>query len=191
MSQKVNPKGFRLGEKTQFQTWESIWFSDPKKGKQKYSQLFHEDLTIKEYLKGFFRTFNFYVDKTVICRKINGDIDLISYVYRPAGVLLRQKGPGRSDSFFYANPKEKQLHEGLDQGWIPFSVLKIIGKHILWRFEAPKKGFCPAKGTGHRRHRAHEIQVIPHRQKPLLTPLRRKKALLAQNGGTLSSLKRE
>ena len=73
-------------------------------------------MTIKEYLKGFFRTFNFYVDKTVICRKINGDINLVSYVYRPAGILLRQKGPGRSDSFFYANPKEKQLHEGLDQG---------------------------------------------------------------------------
>lgn len=56
------------------------------------------------------------MDKTVICRKINGDINLVSYVYRPAGILLRQKGPGRSDSFFYANPKEKQLHEGLDQG---------------------------------------------------------------------------
>ena len=74
------------------------------------------------------------MDKTVICRKINGDINLVSYVYRPAGILLRQKGAKgtrQPTSFFYANPKEKQLHEGLDQGWIPFSVLKIIGKHIL------------------------------------------------------------
>lgn len=144
MSQKVNSKGFRLGEKTSFQTWESIWFSDPKKGKQNYSQLFHEDLILKEYIKGFFRSFQFYVDKTIIERKsllslaensnkplsessFNNEIIMTTYVYRPNLRLNSSNTPPSS-------PKEKELHEGLRNGWIPFSILKTVGKSILWRY---------------------------------------------------------
>lgn len=43
MGQKVNPIGFRLGV---IKTWDSQWFAE-----KNYSDLLHEDLKIKQYLK--------------------------------------------------------------------------------------------------------------------------------------------
>lgn len=43
MGQKVNPIGFRLGG---IKKWESQWFSE-----KSYSQLLHEDIKIRNYLK--------------------------------------------------------------------------------------------------------------------------------------------
>ena len=43
MGQKVNPLGFRLGVN---RTWDSRWFADVG-----YSDLLHEDLKIREFLK--------------------------------------------------------------------------------------------------------------------------------------------
>ncbi|MDO9529760.1 MAG: 30S ribosomal protein S3 [Syntrophales bacterium] len=46
MGQKVNPIGFRLGIN---KTWSSQWFAE-----KNYSELLHEDIQIKKYLKGKF-----------------------------------------------------------------------------------------------------------------------------------------
>lgn len=46
MGQKVNPIGFRLGIN---KTWGSQWFAE-----KNYSELLHEDIEIKKYLKGKF-----------------------------------------------------------------------------------------------------------------------------------------
>ncbi len=46
MGQKVNPIGFRLGIN---KTWSSQWFAE-----KNYSELLHEDIKIKKYLKGKF-----------------------------------------------------------------------------------------------------------------------------------------
>ena len=43
MGQKVNPIGLRVGIN---RTWDSRWFAD-----SGYSQLLHEDLRIRDYLK--------------------------------------------------------------------------------------------------------------------------------------------
>jgi small subunit ribosomal protein S3 len=44
LGQKVNPIGFRLGQTT---TWVSKWFAT----KKNYSQLLHEDLSIRKFIK--------------------------------------------------------------------------------------------------------------------------------------------
>ena len=44
LGQKTHPKGFRLGY---IQTWDSRWFAD----KKTYSNLLHEDLKIRDYVK--------------------------------------------------------------------------------------------------------------------------------------------
>jgi small subunit ribosomal protein S3 len=44
MGQKVNPIGFRLGIN---RTWDSRWYAD----RHEYSQLLHEDLKIRDFLK--------------------------------------------------------------------------------------------------------------------------------------------
>jgi small subunit ribosomal protein S3 len=46
LGQKVNPIGFRLGIN---KTWSSQWFAE-----KNYSELLHEDIKIKKYLKGKF-----------------------------------------------------------------------------------------------------------------------------------------
>jgi len=43
LGQKVNPIGLRLGY---IKKWQSIWYTD-----KKYSEVLHEDLQIRKYLK--------------------------------------------------------------------------------------------------------------------------------------------
>ena len=84
---------------------------------------------MKEYIKGFFRSFQFYVDKTIIERKsllslaensnkplsessFNNEIIMTTYVYRPNLRLNSSNKEGSPPS----SPKEKELHEGLRNG---------------------------------------------------------------------------
>lgn len=80
MGQKVNPIGFRLGIN---KTWSSRWFAD-----KNYSQLLHEDIKIREFLKKKF--YHAGVSKIEIERaaekaKIN------IYTARP-GIIIGRKG---------------------------------------------------------------------------------------------------
>jgi len=43
LGQKVNPVGLRLGY---IKKWQSVWFAN-----KKYSEMLHEDLQIRKYLK--------------------------------------------------------------------------------------------------------------------------------------------
>ena len=61
MGQKVNPKGFRVGIITD---WDSNWYAD-----RDYADLLHEDYKIRKYIKN-----NFYVAgivKIEISRTVN------------------------------------------------------------------------------------------------------------------------
>ena len=111
MSQKINPNSLRLGIQ---RSWESVWFSDPNKQKQNYTKLLHEDLIIQNYLKGFFWMFDIYQSNCFIDRKPNGDIQIRVQVYK------HQKGSN-------LGPKENNLKDGLNLGWVPFIVMKTIG----------------------------------------------------------------
>jgi len=80
---------------------------------------------IKQYIKGFFSSFQFYLDKSTIERKVslNGsEISIVSYVHRPLPKGASTKSYGHKGKRLssakpnYFNPKEKQLHQGLLQG---------------------------------------------------------------------------
>ena len=62
--------------------WDSVWFSEPKKGKHLYTRLLHEDQMIQDYTKGLFRSFGFYQQKCIIERKCNQELHITSYVLR-------------------------------------------------------------------------------------------------------------
>jgi hypothetical protein len=71
---------------------------------------------IKQYIKGFFWSFQLYLDKNIIKRKVSlkgSEINIISYVHRPAP---KSRRVSKLQPFSYSNPKEKQLHEGLLSG---------------------------------------------------------------------------
>jgi len=134
MSQKVHPKGFRLRstghlgsltspsvltapEGSHFQkssnlAWDSVWFSEPKKGKHFYTRILHEDQLIQDYTKGFFRSFGFYQQKCVIERKCNKEYHITSYVLRSPKIQ-----PSKMDLLGTRTRQEKILQEGLQQGW--------------------------------------------------------------------------
>lgn len=84
---------------------------------------------IKQYIKGFFSSFQLYLDKSTIERKVslNGsEISIVSYVHRPLPKGASTKSYGHKGKRLssskdrakpnYFNPKEKQLHQGLLQG---------------------------------------------------------------------------
>lgn len=80
MGQKVHPVGFRLGV---IKDWESKWFS--KKG---YSELLHEDIKIKRYIKE--KLYHAGISKIIIERAANkAKIDI--YAARP-GIVIGRKG---------------------------------------------------------------------------------------------------
>jgi len=71
---------------------------------------------IKQYIKGFFWSFQLYLDKCTIERKASlngGTIHITSYVHRPQS---SRRSQSKLEQFSYSNPKEKQLHEGFLQG---------------------------------------------------------------------------
>ncbi len=82
MGQKTNPIGFRLGIT---RTWDSRWFA-----KKNYSDLLHEDLKIRNYLKK--KLYAAGISKIEIERAAN-KIKVNIYSARP-GLIIGKKGSG-------------------------------------------------------------------------------------------------
>ncbi len=82
MGQKVNPVGFRLGIT---RTWDSRWYS-----KRDYSKLLHEDLRLREYLKG--KLYSAGIAKIEIERAAN-KVKINVHTARP-GIVIGKKGAG-------------------------------------------------------------------------------------------------
>jgi small subunit ribosomal protein S3 len=82
MGQKTNPIGFRIGVT---RTWDSRWFA--KKG---YSELLHEDLMIRKYLKK--KLFQAGISKIEIERAAS-KVKVNIYSARP-GLIIGKKGSG-------------------------------------------------------------------------------------------------
>lgn len=82
MGQKTNPIGFRIGVT---RTWDSRWFA-----KKNYSELLHEDLMIRKYLKK--KLFQAGISKIEIERAAN-KVKVNIYSARP-GLIIGKKGSG-------------------------------------------------------------------------------------------------
>ena len=80
MGQKVNPIGFRLGG---IKTWRSEWFSE-----KNYSELLHEDLKIRKFLKG--KLYHAGISKIGIERAAN-KAKVNIHAARP-GIIIGKKG---------------------------------------------------------------------------------------------------
>ena len=80
MGQKVNPIGFRIGG---IKTWRSQWFSE-----RNYSELIHEDLKIRKYLKK--KLYHAGVSRVEIERAAN-KAKVNIYAARP-GIIIGKKG---------------------------------------------------------------------------------------------------
>ena len=80
MGQKVNPIGLRLGG---IKTWRSQWFSE-----KNYSELLHEDLKIRKFLKG--KLYHAGISKIGIERAAN-KAKVNIHAARP-GIIIGKKG---------------------------------------------------------------------------------------------------
>ena len=80
MGQKVNPIGLRLGG---VKTWKSMWFSE-----KNYSELLHEDLRIRRYLKQ--KLYHAGISRIEIERAAN-KAKVNIYAARP-GIIIGKKG---------------------------------------------------------------------------------------------------
>jgi len=80
LGQKVNPIGLRLGG---VKTWKSLWFSE-----KNYSELLHEDLRIRQYLKQ--RLYHAGISRIEIERAAN-KAKVNIYAARP-GIIIGKKG---------------------------------------------------------------------------------------------------
>jgi len=80
LGQKVNPIGFRLGG---IKTWSSEWFSE-----KNYSELLHEDLKIRKFLKG--KLYHAGISRIEIERAAN-KAKVNIHAARP-GIIIGKKG---------------------------------------------------------------------------------------------------
>jgi len=80
LGQKVNPIGFRLGS---IKTWRSEWFSE-----KNYSELLHEDLKIRKFLKG--KLYHAGISRIEIERAAN-KAKVNIHAARP-GIIIGKKG---------------------------------------------------------------------------------------------------
>jgi len=80
LGQKVNPIGLRLGY---IKKWQSVWYTD-----KKYSEVLHEDLQIRKYLKK--KLYHAGISKIEIERAAN-KAKVNIYSARP-GVIIGKKG---------------------------------------------------------------------------------------------------
>jgi small subunit ribosomal protein S3 len=80
LGQKVNPVGLRLGY---IKKWQSVWYTD-----KKYSDVLHEDLQIRKYLKK--KLYHAGLSKIEIERAAN-KAKVNIYSARP-GVIIGKKG---------------------------------------------------------------------------------------------------
>lgn len=82
MGQKVIPIGLRIGIT---KTWDSKWYAE----KQKYRQLFHEDIKIRQKVKNQF--YQAGISKIEIERAASERVRLVIYAARP-GIIIGRKG---------------------------------------------------------------------------------------------------
>lgn len=82
MGQKVIPIGLRIGIT---KTWDSKWYAE----KQKYRQLFHEDVKIRQKVKNQF--YQAGISKIEIERAASERVRLVIYAARP-GIIIGRKG---------------------------------------------------------------------------------------------------
>ena len=83
MGQKVNPKGFRLGITT---TWDSKWYAS----QRQYAKLVHEDAKIRKFLKA--KLYHAGVSRIEI-ERASDKINVNVYTARP-GLVIGKKGAG-------------------------------------------------------------------------------------------------
>lgn len=83
MGQKVNPVGFRIGIT---RTWDSRWF-----GKRDYAKLLHEDIKLRDYLKG--KLYGAGIARIEIERAANNKVKINVHTARP-GIVIGKKGAG-------------------------------------------------------------------------------------------------
>ena len=81
MGQKTHPIGFRLGV---IKDWTSKWFA----GKRDYTQLLHEDLRIKDYIKKRYAAAG--ISKVVVERVVD-KVKVRVFAARP-GIIIGRKG---------------------------------------------------------------------------------------------------
>ena len=86
MGQKVNPIGLRLGG---IKKWRSMWFSE-----KNYSELLHEDLKIRKYLKK--KLYHAGISRIEIERAAN-KAKVNIYTARP-GIIIGKKGCGNREA---------------------------------------------------------------------------------------------
>ena len=83
MGQKTHPKGFRLGISA---TWDSKWYAKP----EQYAKSLHEDIKIREYLKG--KLYNAGIAKIEI-ERASDRVTVNVHTARP-GLVIGKKGAG-------------------------------------------------------------------------------------------------
>ncbi len=82
MGQKVNPIGLRLGITT---SWDSKWYAE----KNRYTELLHEDVKIRDLIKKSF--YQAGISKIEIERAASERVRVVIYSIRP-GILIGRKG---------------------------------------------------------------------------------------------------
>jgi small subunit ribosomal protein S3 len=105
LGQKVNPIGFRVGG---IKTWRSQWFA-----KKNYSELVHEDISIRKYLKK--KLYHAGVSRIEIERAAN-KAKVNIYAARP-GIIIGKKGSEIE--------KLKKELEGVSKSEIIINILEV------------------------------------------------------------------
>lgn len=82
MGQKTHPIGFRLGV---IRDWTSKWFA----GKRDYTQLLHEDLRIKDYIKKRYAAAG--ISKVVVERVVD-KVKVRVFAARPGIIIDKERG---------------------------------------------------------------------------------------------------
>ncbi|MFT4955605.1 MAG: small subunit ribosomal protein S3 [Brevundimonas sp.] len=125
MGQKINPVGFRLGIN---RTWDSRWFA----GDKDYARLLHQDLKLREYLKG--RLSGAGVSRIIIERP-HKKCRVTIYAARP-GVVIGKKGADieklRKD---IAAMTEGEVHLNIVEVRKPETDAQLIAENIAQQLE--------------------------------------------------------
>ena len=151
MGQKVNPLGFRLQDSSRLEhTWGSIWFTEPKRGNSLYAEQLHEDLFLKNYLKGFLRNLGLFLGACRIERKCNGSTQLKASIYQP-DIHKIQPSQGNKKEL---RAKQILLEESLTSGWLQNQLSQSFLKSAKNQFQGniiPSKieyfNFLQSSGT--------------------------------------------
>ncbi|WP_341760433.1 30S ribosomal protein S3 [Candidatus Endowatersipora endosymbiont of Watersipora subatra] len=131
MGQKINPIGMRLGVN---RTWDSRWFAT----KDDYSQLLHEDISIREYLSKELKAAS--IAKVVIERP-HKKCRIFIHSARPGLVIgkkgadierLKRKIQGMTDSEVHLNILEIRKPE-IDSTIVAQSIAQQLERRVAFR----------------------------------------------------------